>query len=90
MNTVQITFSVHGNVLYDPFYRYLLTKQDNKRLRLISHNEFLDNKVSIQIFHSSICRDKIHIGKFSDDGLLLDGTFVHSFNNLEGLNRKMN
>jgi hypothetical protein len=74
--------------------RYLLTKEDNQCLRLISPNEILNNKVSIQIFSSEICRDRIHIGKLLDGGLLSyeksDGTFVHTLNNISGLNRKMN
>lgn len=74
--------------------RYLLTKADNQRLRLIPPNEFLNNKITIQIFSSQICPDPIHIGKFSDGGLLSyeksDGTFVHTLNNTSGLNRKIN
>jgi hypothetical protein len=74
--------------------RYLLTKEDNKRFKLISPNELLNNKVQIQIFNSQICRDKIHIGTFNDGGLLsyqlADGTFVHTLNNISGLNRKIN
>ncbi|CAF0927136.1 unnamed protein product [Adineta steineri] len=74
--------------------RYLLTKQDNEHLRLISPSEILNNKISIQIFDSEICRDRIHIGKFIDGGLLSyeksDGTFVHTLNNISGLTRKMN
>ena len=74
--------------------RYLLTKEDNQRLRLISPNEILNDQVSIQIFNSQICQDRIHIGKFVDGGLLSyeksDGTFVHTLNNTSGLNRKMN
>ncbi|CAF1005644.1 unnamed protein product [Adineta ricciae] len=54
----------------------------------------LNNQILIQIFTSEICRDAIHIGKFTDGGLLSygksDGTYVHTLNNSSGLTRKMN
>lgn len=74
--------------------RYLLTKQDNQRLKVVAPNVILNNQVLIETFTSEICRDRIHIGTFSDGGLLSyeqsDGTFVHTLNNVSGLKRKMN
>lgn len=74
--------------------RYLLTKEDNERLKLVSPNVVLNNRIPIEIFTSSMCRDRVHIGKLPDGGLLSyeksDGTFVHTLNNLSGLQRKMN
>ena len=73
--------------------RYLLIKQDNERLETVSPTTVLSNQVPIEIFNSEVCRDRVHVGKFSDGGLLSyeksDGRFVHTLNNLSGLTRKM-
>lgn len=78
--------------------RYTLMKDDHQRLKIVKPETILNNKISIEVFHSDICRDCVHIGKFSDDsgggGLLSyeksDGTFVHTLNNASGLQRKIN
>jgi hypothetical protein len=74
--------------------RYILSKEDNQQLRLVSPNTILNDQIPIEIFTSNICRDRIHIGKLSDGGLLSyeqsDGYFVHTLNNISGLKRKMN
>ena len=74
--------------------RYVLRKKDNEQLKLVSPNELLNKQIPIDIFNSEMCPDQIHIGRFVDGGLLSyaksDGTFVHTLNNPEGLNRKIN
>ena len=73
--------------------RYLLTKEDHQRLRFVLPNAILNEQVSIEMFTSAICRDRVHIGKLPDGGLLSyeksDGSFVHTLNNVSGLRRKM-
>jgi len=74
--------------------RYLLDKDDNQRLKSIPPTVILENQIPIEQFSSDICRDRVHIGKFIDGGLLSyeksDGSFVHTLNNSSGLQRKMN
>jgi hypothetical protein len=74
--------------------RYILTKQDNQQLRTVTPHAFLDEQVPIESFTSEICRDRVLIGKLVDGALLSyeksDGTFIHTLNNLSGLQRKMN
>ena len=74
--------------------RYLLSTQDNRRLETVTPTAMLNNQLTVQIFVSEVCRDRVHVGKFSDGGLLSyeksDGTFIHTLNNLSGLARKMN
>lgn len=74
--------------------RYLLSKQDNRRLETVTPTAMLNNQPTVEIFVSEVCRDRIHVGKFLDGGLLSyeksDGTFVHTLNHLSGLARKMN
>ncbi|CAF2059550.1 unnamed protein product [Rotaria magnacalcarata] len=75
--------------------RYLLAKEDNQRLKVISPISLLNNQIPIEIFTSEMCQDRIHIGKLPNGGLLSyeksdDATFVHTLNNSAGLQRKMN
>jgi hypothetical protein len=73
--------------------RYVLSKQDHRRLETVTPTTILDNQVPVEIFASEVCRDRVHVAKFLDGGLLSyeksDGTFVHTLNNLSGLARKM-
>lgn len=69
--------------------RYVLEKSAKRKLGIVTPVDFLEQKLSFQVFQSQVCRDTVHVTEFPSGGGIIsyqrsNGTFLHTLNNSSG------